>query len=265
MGGSQFGASLPLGCQEGSSQSQMCFSWHVLTFLSLLRFADTTMRCTSFNNFNHATVSALRVLPPLDSKDKTVTWARGSIRDSDFNELIVTGPRLPVLFSGCRFNSIVFSIRGPGANDQSHDFENFLHSILTHVESNVTNNMEKYRPGLKNTALLHLDRDFIRPSSYGPDLPNELRVKLSVKRNQVDENGEVVELIDTVLVDENGDDVDPSDVSSGSEIIPIFRISYYRNANKFGLNLTMLKGMVFPGTKKQKMDNYDSLEFDFSV
>ena len=220
------------------------------------------MKCHNFTCYDYQAIEALRVLPPLEPKDKSIAWARGSIRDQDFNELIVTGPRLPVLFSGCRFNSVVFSIRGPGADDPSYAFEAFLHKVLSHVEAVVGASVEKFKPGLKNAALLHFDRDFIRPSSYGTDLPNELRVKLSVKRDHVDDNGEVVELVDTVFVDEDGNSIEPGSISSGSEIVPILRISYYRNANKFGLNLTMLKALVYPSAKKSKIMNHSELEFD---
>jgi len=219
------------------------------------------MKCTSFTNIDAATLEALRVLPPLEPRDKSISWARGSIRDKDFNELIVTGPRLPVLFSGCRFNSIVFSIRGPGVDDASFAFENFLHKVLTTVQDAVSANVEKFKPGLKNAALLHFDRDFIRPSSYGAELPNELRVKLVVKRD-VDEHGEMVELVETMFVDEEGNSIDAGDISGGSEVVPIIRVSYYRNANKFGLNLTMLKGLVYANTKKRKALDFGELQFD---
>lgn len=220
------------------------------------------MKCPSFSSFDYKAIESLKVLPPLEPRDKTISWARGSIRDTDFNELIITGPRLPVLFSGCRFNSVVFSIRGPGADDPSYAFETFLHKVLSHVENTVSNNVEKFRPGLKNAALLHFDRDFIRPSSYGADLPNEFRVKLSVKRDHIDEHGEVIESIDTSFVDEEGNNIDAADVTSGSEIVPIIRVSYYRNANKFGLNITMLKGLVYLSTKKRRVIDNGELEFD---
>jgi hypothetical protein len=219
------------------------------------------MKAPKFTTFNHEAIAALRVLPPLESKDKTITWARGSIRDSDFNELLVTGPRLPVLFSGCRFNNTVFSIRGP-EDEPSQAFENFLHAVLSHVESSVSSSTEKFRPGLKNMALLHFDRDFIRPSSYSADSPNELRVKLLVRRGEVSEEGEVVDLIETNFVDEHGNSIDPLDITAGSEIVPIIRIGYYRNGNKFGLNLTMLKGLVFLNTKKRRSLDLSQLEFD---
>lgn len=220
------------------------------------------MKATSFNKITYDAIKALQVLPPLEPKDKNVTWARGSIRDSDFNELLVTGPRLPVLYSGCRFNNVVFSIRGPGTDDPSHDFENFLHRVLLHIEDAVTAKPDKFKPGLKNAALLHFDKDFIRPSSYSVEMPNELRVKLVVNRSQVDENGEIMDVIGTEFIDEHDNKIDPADISAGSEIVPILRIGYYRNVNKFGLNLTMLRGLVYPNSKKRKSLNVSDLEFD---
>ena len=226
-------------------------------------FLSVVMRCTHFSNYDYQAIEDLRVLPPLEPKDKAISWARGSIRDRDFNELLITGPRLPVLFSGCRFNSIVFSIRGPGVDEPAHAFEAFLHKILTHVENAVTNNMEKFKPGLKNAALLQFDRDFIRPSSYGTDLPNEFRVRLAVKHGGIMENGEVGDVIETVFVDENNEPVDPESIRSGAEIIPIFRIAYFRNTNKFGLNITLLKGVVYQSEKRQKLYDYSDLMIDF--
>lgn len=220
------------------------------------------MKATNFSNFDYVAIEALRVLPPLEPKDKSITWARGSIRDNDFNELIITGPRLPVLFSGCRYNNVVFSIRGPGEDEPSHAFEAFLHKVLSHVEATVSASTDKFKPGLKNAALLQFDRDFIRPSSYAPDLPNELRVKLAVRRGGVDEHGEVVDMIETIFHDEEGKPIDPEDVHAGSEIIPIMKIGYYRNGNKFGLNLTMLKGLVYPNAKRRRSMDIAQLEFD---
>lgn len=219
------------------------------------------MKATNFSNYDYLAIETLRVLPPLEPRDKSIVWARGSIRDREFNELIVTGPRLPVLFSG-RYNNVVFSIRGPGSDDPSYAWETFLHKVLSHVENVVTATPDKFKPGLKNAALLQFDRDFIRPSSYSAELPNEFRVKLSIKKDQVDENGEVVDVVDTQFVDEEGNTVDYADVESGSEMVPIIRIGYYRNNNKFGLNLTLLKGLVYPGMKKRKTVDFSDLVFD---
>lgn len=220
------------------------------------------MKATNFSNYDYLAIEALKVLPPLEPKDKSVSWARGSIRDQEFNELIVTGPRLPVLFSGCRYNNVVFSIRGPGADDPSYAFECFLHKVLSHLENVVSSSPDKFKPGLKNSALLQFDRDFIRPSGYSADMPNELRVKLAIKRGEVDEHGEIVDIIETIFQDEEGVEIDPASITSGSEIIPIIKISYYRNGNKFGLNLTMLKGLVYPNLKKARSVDLRQLAFD---
>lgn len=207
-------------------------------------------------NYANVTTNNLRILPPLEPKDKTLGWARGGIR-YDQEDLIVTGPKLPILFSGCRFNNVVFSVQGPPHDDA---FENFLHSVLSQVEAAVSAQPDRFRPGIKNLALLQYDRDFIRPSSYSADYPNELRVKLAVKR-EYDGQGESVDMIETVFVDEEGERIDPEDLRAGSELVPILRIGYYRNNNKFGLNITMIKAKVFPGAPR-KRPRHEDFEFD---
>lgn len=214
------------------------------------------MRATKFSKIDSTAIEALSVLPPYEPKDKSVTWVRGSIRTSDFSDVIITGPRLPVLFSG-RYNNVVFSIRGPGADDDSFEFETFLHKVLSRVENVVSANPDKFKPGLKNMALLQFDRDFIRPSSYGSDLPNELRVKLAVKKGEEEEDVE----IETQFCDEAGEKFEYENIDNSCEMIPIIRVGYYRNNNKFGLNLTLLKGLVFPGQKRKRVE-YNDLEFE---
>ena len=69
-------------------------------------------------------------------------------------------------------------------------------------------------------------------------------------------------MIDSIFVDQLGEPVDPQDITAGSEILPIIKISYFRNGNKFGLNLTLLKGMVYPRAKRPSTLNYADLDFD---
>jgi hypothetical protein len=222
------------------------------------------MKCPHFSNYDYLAIDGLRVLPPLEPRDKSIQWARGSIRDADYNELIITGPRLPVLFSGCRYNSIVFSMRP--SDEPSMAFEAFLSKIINRVESSVTTTPEKFKPGCKNAATLQFDKDISRPSSYSIDMPNEFRVKLAVRRGDIDEHGEVVDIIETVFTDEEGMHIEPVDIVSGSEMIPIFRVGYYRNANKFGLNVTLLKGVITHRTsKKARTIDFKELMIDFPV
>ena len=71
-----------------------------------------------------------------------------------------------------------------------------------------------------------------------------------------------MDMIETPFVDEEGKSVDPEDISAGSEIVPIVRIGYYRNGNKFGLNMTMLKGLVYVNNKRRRSLDLHALEFD---
>ena len=229
----------------------------------LLSLARSDMRflcrmlCTKFNRVD---LSKYRVLPPMESKDKNV-WPRGSFRDTDFNELIVTGPRLPLVFSGCRFNNLVFAMKGP-ADEAAYAFEEFLHRVLSMVETAVDKDPTKFMGGIKNRNILVFDRDFVRPSTYSADEPNEFKVRLAVKRNQLDEHGEVVDMIDAEFVDAEGVRVNPEDLRKGDEIMPIMRVGYHRNANKFALTFTLLRGKVFPSLRKRKSMDIAELQFD---
>jgi hypothetical protein len=134
-------------------------------------------------------------------------------------------------------------MRGPGEAEPAYAFECFLHKVLSHVEDAVTANPDKYKPR-------HRERrdPVLRPRLY----PTLLLLRRSPQRvpcEAVREAGvwpgarvESVDVTDTVFVGENGEPIEPGDISSGNEIVPIFRVSYFRNANKFGLNITMLKG-----------------------
>lgn len=222
------------------------------------------MKCPHFSNYDYLAIDGLRVLPPLEPRDKSIQWARGSIRDADYNELIITGPRLPVLYTGCRYNSVVFSMRS--SDEPSMAFEAFLSKIVNRVESAVTASPEKFKPGCKNAATLQFDKDITRPSSYSIDMPNEFRTKLAIRRDGIDEHGEVVDVVETVFTDEEGACIEPDDIVSGSEMIPIFRVGYYRNANKFGLNVTLLKGVITHRTsKKARTIDFKELMIDFPV
>jgi hypothetical protein len=196
----------------------------------------------------------------MESKD-TKVWPRGSFRDADFNELIVTGPRLPLVFSGCRFNNLVFAMKGP-IDEPAQAFEDFLHRVLSMVETAVDKDPTKFMGPIKNRNILVFDRDFVRPSTYSADEPNEFKVRLAVKRNQLDDNGEVVDVVDAEFVDGDGNKMNPEDLRKGDEIMPIMRVGYHRNGNKFGLTFTLLRGKVYPGSRKRKSLDIAELEFD---
>lgn len=63
------------------------------------------------------------------------------------------------------------------------------------------------------------------------------------------------------------DPVNPNDITAGMEVIPVIRLSYYRNIERFGLSLTVLKGQVFDGeSKHEKTQNMDwVIDYPFST
>jgi hypothetical protein len=56
--------------------------------------------------------------------------------------------------------------------------------------------------------------------------------------------------------------MNPEDLRKGDEIMPIMRVGYHRNGNKFGLTFTLLRGKVYPGSRKRKSLDIAELEFD---
>lgn len=218
------------------------------------------MKAIHFSKLNDDALKTFKILPPKEMSGNSAI-AYGSIRDpADFTQLIVTGPRLPVRFAGL-YNKITFSVRGPGTDDPSHEWENFLGRVLAYLEDEVRKSPEKFRPGLKNLALLQFDNQFYHPSNYSTELSEDYRIKLSIKKGEIDENGESVDMIDTIFLNEEGNKLSIDDIYQGSEIIPMVRIGYYRNGNKFGLSTTLVKGLVFPAPKRARIE-YEDIDFD---
>lgn len=198
----------------------------------------------------------LRVLPPYENKDKPqAQWVRGYIRNGS-NDFIITGPKLKICFSGCRWNKMVLAMPGPD-DEMAYSFERWLRNLCPVVENQIWQNPEQFKPGAKSSTRFLFDHEFIKPSVDPSMYASELRCRLSIKRD---------ETVDTDLFRvENGQKIpmEPSEITAGSYIIPIFRISYYRNIERFGLVLTIVKGEVFPG-ERRIIGNAD-LMFDYPL
>lgn len=198
----------------------------------------------------------IRVLPPYENKDKpSPQWVRGYIRNSG-RDFIVTGPKLRVCFGGCRWNKMVLAMPGP-ADEVAYSFERWLQALCPVIENQIWQNPERFKPGAKSSTRFLFDHEFIKPSIDPTVYASELRCRLSVNRE---------DKVDTDLFRvEDGSKVpmDPSEITAGSYIIPIFRISYYRNVERFGLVLTIVKGEVFPA-EHRSLDNKE-LEFDYPL
>lgn len=214
----------------------------------------------------------LQVCPPYEPRDRQLPWVRGQVRtqysDGIMREFVVTGPKMRVCFSGCNWNRIVFAMNG-AADHNVYAFERWLRSVAERVRSDIWWDPPKFKPGSVTNSRFTFDEDFIKPSSDPSLYPDELRCRLSTRRvrpEAIDPNVEtsVVEDIvdaDLRLYQENGSDdivVDPKDIVAGSYVIPVIKISYYRNGERFGLVLTLIKGLVFPPeTKNYKINNHE--------
>jgi hypothetical protein len=215
-----------------------------------------------FTKLDETRMSQLVVLPPYEPKtDISLQWVRGSIRlpsiqpsgqqSGGYRDLVVTGPRMKVVYGGCRYNRMVLALPGAALPDV-YAFELWLRSLMDTVKANIWANPSKYRSGASSNVRFTFDQGIIRPSSDPIMYPDELSTRLSTKKitNLDLEEGAPTEYIDTEFItdNENGgvDSVDPTDIVASSTIIPIFRVSYNRNIERFGLVLTLLKAKVFP-------------------
>lgn len=191
----------------------------------------------------------LLVVPPYENKDRALPWVRGFIRikqpSGPATDFVVTGPKLRVLYSGCRWNRVVFAV------DTGDILEPWIRSVAHKVETIIWTSPELYKPGAKTSNRFMFDLDAIRPSSDPLLCPDELRMRLATYRKDSEENpDDQVDVVNAHLfmINEVGQEVNiaPSDVQGGGYIVPIFRISYFRNIERFGLTLTLLKGMYIP-------------------
>jgi len=215
-----------------------------------------------FTKLDETRLSQLVVLPPYEPKsDISLQWVRGSIRlpsiqlpgqqPGGYRDLVVTGPRMKVVYGGCRYNRMVLALPG-AAFPEVYAFERWLRSLMSNVKANIWSNPGKYRSGAATNARFTFDEGIIRASNDPAMYPDELVTRLSTKRiTGLDlEEGAPTEYIDTeFIIDSDGGgvtNIEPTDIVAGSTVIPIFKISYNRNIEKFGLVLTLLKAKVFP-------------------
>lgn len=236
-----------------------------------------------FSKFGEDRIKDLVVVPPYETnKDKLNQWVRGYIKyrtspDSYPQELVVTGPKMRVCFGGCKWNKIVFGV--PKENDDFPDpavkeFRAWLATIARKVKSTIFDSPEKFRPGSKSSSRFTFEEDLIKPSSDPDKYPDELRCRLSTVRREMteaerqehndllfDPTSDQTELVDAdifTVSDGIKVAVDPTTITPRSYMIPVVRISYSRQGDKFGLTLTITKGQYFANdTYQPRVQNSD--------
>lgn len=196
----------------------------------------------------------LKVLPPYESKDRQSQWVRGSIRHDNYDnvlrELVVTGPKMKICYGGCNWNRIVFAMT-PG-DEQVSNFRQWLSILSSHVKSSIWAEPSKYKVGAMSSSRFSFEEDFIKPANDPTRYPDELRCRIATQRDTgVDGSPIDVANASFYTVDNTGTEytIEPHEITSGSFMIPVIKFSYYRNGEKFGINATVLKGLVFPVDK----------------
>lgn len=214
--------------------------------------------------------SALVVHPPYEPKTSgslpPPQWVKGYMK-LGATDFVITGPKMRVVYSGCRWNKIVFALNG-AADEEVYMFEKWLHEVNSVFEQIVRNAPDRYKPGAKSSTRFLFDGDYVKPSSDPALYPDELRCRLSTQREAGGEDGVSVDVINTHFIyDNNGtiDTIGAENIKQGMEIMPIVKISYYRNIERFGLNLTILKGWVYKGEEVQERPSNMDWEFGHDI
>lgn len=138
---------------------------------------------------------------------------------------------MKVVYSGCRYNSIVFAME-----EQTKDFRKWLASVHASMVKAILADPVRYKFTGRGAPTFLKDIVTDNPSDQYPD---ELRCRLSIERTGSDINDAK---ITTVFQDKDGNLVSPSNIYGGGMVLPIFKLSYYKEGDDYGLQLTMLKG-----------------------
>lgn len=219
-----------------------------------------------YQNWTEERITRLQIQAPYEPKDSL--WVRGSIRHRAPNDavqdLVVTGPKMKVCFSGCNWNRIVFAMNG-AANPEVYRFEQWLYGLANHVKNTIWADPGKYKSGATNSGRFMFDDDFVKPAKDPAMYPDELRCRLSTKRIMGGDEAIDVSDADLFTQDEAGNlhPIDPTSITSGSHIIPVLKFSYYRNMERFGIVITVLRGLVFPAQENSYKVANDQWHMDY--
>lgn len=171
--------------------------------------------------------------------------AKGAVRDKSTNyDIVFTGPKMKIVYSGCNWNTIVFSM-----DNNQVEFENWLYMVWEEFQQVVSSDPAKFKvvgrrgPGFPK---------FIVTPSKDPEMyPNELRCRLATRPGDS-------ESVTAVIQTEDGNLFGPvANIRGGGYMTPIFRLGYYKIGDDFGLNLTVLKGEYNPPVVQTGTENED--------
>lgn len=208
----------------------------------------------------------LNILPPYEFKNKLTGWHRGGIKFNQFtagsgSDFVVTGPKLRVVFDGCRWNRVVFAMTN---EEEISRFRAWLSDLESYLEMVVNASPAKYK--INPSFGLGQIKSCIQAPSETSVYAEDLRCRLSVKYSD-DADKTAISDADLFMVDESGQTIkiDPSEIKNGWSMIPVFKISYQKMANSFYLVLTVLKARVFPFSVERVQNEEWELDYPMDV
>lgn len=140
----------------------------------------------------------------------------------------MTGPRLRILFTGCRWNTIAFSM-----DSSSTEFVNWLNELTTTVETAVRTDPASFKVKPQSTPSF----SSVLIPSPSMDFPDPfIRVRLATIGR-----GDEAVAVAYMVNKKTGEQMGPQGVMHGAFGTPVLKIGYTKDGDQFSLGLTLLK------------------------
>lgn len=177
-----------------------------------------------------AAVNELSSLKLWEPSTSTGPYTNGRIYNANGSELVVTGPKLKLVFGGCKYNKMVCSV--PEGHTDVQVFRDWINGLVEYF-------------GFVNGPFKLTDK-----------YPLQLTMRLSTSG---DSEGQTInaDLFQEVEDGLNRIDVAPEDITAGSEIIPVVKIGYLRQMGVSSIVLTVLKAKVFLAERPAPVNNME--------
>lgn len=171
--------------------------------------------------------------------------ARGNVKLTATNrDAVLTGPELSVLFSGCKYDSLVV--------EDEPQMRQFIESVHKTMEEIVQLSPEYFK--CSSVRAPSFENVIIQPSLNPQLYKDKIAFRLATQRTGPDINDQKVV---AAFVDSDGNDVHPSMIKRGGKVVPIFKISYFKGfLDTYSLQIYLLKGLYTP-PPDTSIDNKD--------
>lgn len=157
---------------------------------------------------------------------------------------MVTGPELKVLFSGCKYDSLVVE-----DEPQLRQWIESVHNTMQEIV-NLDPAYFKCSPSRHPTFEQVVIQPSLNPSLYG----DKIVMRLATQRMGPDINDQKVV---AVFVDKDNNVIEPADIKRGGTVVPIIKLCFYKGfMDTYSLQMFLLKGLYTPPADST-IDNND--------